>query len=104
MTSTAECCFIKTVERLMHTAMMPNTIFHCWDRQDWKLYGFTFSVSGDAVEIDFACKKRKKFSIVDFIDDTDSELTFESAIKDVFDAVINTKNTEVSNLKLYMMN
>lgn len=72
---------------------------YCWDRQDWKLYGFTFSVSGDAVEIDFACKKRKKFSIVDFIDDTDSELTFESAIKDVFDAVINTKNTEVSNVK-----
>lgn len=72
---------------------------YCWDRQDWKLYGFTFSVSGDVVEIDFACKKRKKFSIVDFIDGTDSEMTFENAIKDVFDAVINTKNTEVSTLK-----
>lgn len=39
---------------------------YCWDRNDWLLYGFTFSVDGDSVSIDFASKKRKKYTIVDF--------------------------------------
>lgn len=32
----------------------------------WNLYGFPYSMDGDHVVIDFACKKRKKYSIVDF--------------------------------------
>lgn len=39
---------------------------YCWDRNDWLLYGFAFSVDGDSVSIDFASKKRKKYTIVDF--------------------------------------
>ena len=40
---------------------------YCWDRTDWKLYGFTYSVDGDVVTVDFESKTRKKFSIVDFV-------------------------------------
>ena len=39
---------------------------YCYDCEDWNLYGFTYSMDGDNVVIDFASKKRKKFSIVDY--------------------------------------
>lgn len=39
---------------------------YCWDRNDWLLYGFTFSVDGDSINIDFDSKKRKKYVIADF--------------------------------------
>lgn len=39
---------------------------YCYDTEDWKLYGFPYSMNGDNVSIDFKCKKRKKFSIIDF--------------------------------------
>lgn len=46
-----------------------DTEIFAYDRQDnWKLYGFTYSMSGDSVVIDFASKKRKKFEIVDFVE------------------------------------
>lgn len=32
----------------------------------WNLYGFPYSMNGDHVVVDFKCKKRKKYSIVDF--------------------------------------
>ena len=39
---------------------------YCWDTVDWLLYGFTYSMDGDAIIIDFESKKRKKYAIVDF--------------------------------------
>lgn len=39
---------------------------YCWDTNDWLLYGFTYSVNGDCIAIDFESKKRKKFVIADF--------------------------------------
>lgn len=39
---------------------------YCYDANDWKLYGFTYSMNGDNVVIDFESKKRMKFAIVDF--------------------------------------
>lgn len=39
---------------------------YCYDTEDWKLYGFPYSMNGDNVTVNFAEKKRKKFSIVDF--------------------------------------
>lgn len=39
---------------------------YCWDRNDWLLYGFTFSTDGDSIKIDFDSKKRKKYIIADF--------------------------------------
>lgn len=39
---------------------------YCWDTSDWLLYGFSYMVNGDAVEIDSNSKKRKKYVVVDF--------------------------------------
>lgn len=39
---------------------------YCWDTEDWLLYGFKYSVDGDAILIDFDSKKRKKYVIADF--------------------------------------
>lgn len=39
---------------------------YCWDTTDWLLYGFTYEMRGDNVDIDFSCKKRKKYVIADF--------------------------------------
>mgnify|MGYP003275647670 CR=1 FL=1 len=72
---------------------------YCWDRADWKLYGFTYSVSGDSIEVDFACKKRKKFSIVDFIDGTEDNMNFELHFKDIVDAVSESDKAKFGNLQ-----
>ena len=39
---------------------------YCWDTNDWLLYGFPYKTNGDSIEIDFECKKRKKYVIADF--------------------------------------
>lgn len=39
---------------------------YCMDTVDWLLYGFTYTVDGDAITIDWDSKSRKKFDIVDF--------------------------------------
>lgn len=39
---------------------------YCVDECDHLLYGFSFSIDGDVVIIDFESKKRKKYEIVDF--------------------------------------
>ena len=36
------------------------------DSEDWKLYGFKYSMNGDNAEIDFESKKRMKYAIVEF--------------------------------------
>ena len=64
----------KTVEREWGTCRLywyadsdfdANEVY-VWDTNDWLLYGFKYSVDGDAVTIDFDSKKRKKFVIADF--------------------------------------
>lgn len=37
---------------------------YCYDCEDWNLYGFSYAMNGDNVEIDFDSKKRMKFAIV----------------------------------------
>lgn len=39
---------------------------YCWDCEDWLLYGFTYTVSGDSVTVDFESRKRMKYAIVEF--------------------------------------
>lgn len=39
---------------------------YCWDTSDWLLYGFSYSIDGDSITIDFESKKRKKYVIADF--------------------------------------
>lgn len=41
-------------------------VVYCWDTEDWLLYGFTYTVDGDSVTVNYADKKRKKYEIVDF--------------------------------------
>ncbi len=43
-------------------------IVYCWDTEDGLLYGFTYTVDGDSVTINYADRKRKKFEIVDFVE------------------------------------
>ena len=55
----------------------------CFDCEDGKLYGFVFAESGDVVSIDFACKKRKKFAIVDFEGEEDAAfVAFSAAVEE----------------------
>lgn len=56
------------------------------DRNDgWNLYGLPYSMNGDHVAIDFACRKRKKYSIVDF---NEGDTTFSH--QKMFEAVAKT--------------
>lgn len=48
---------------------------YCYDHEDWKLYGFSYSKNGDSVSVDFESKKRMKFDIVPF-DEGEQHATF----------------------------
>ncbi len=41
---------------------------YCTDCTDWLLYGFTYSMNGDAVSVDFGSKKRMKLVVADYED------------------------------------
>ena len=43
---------------------------YAFEEPDWTLCGFSYSVDGDKVVVDFASKKRMKFAIVPFVDGT----------------------------------
>lgn len=56
---------------------------YCFDADDhWKLYGFSFSMNGDAVVVDFETKKRMKFAIVEF-DDGEQVMPFDQIFEDI---------------------
>lgn len=63
---------------------------YCTDVEDWRLYGMSYSMNGDAVVIDFESKKRMKWAIVEF-DEGDQPTMFSA----VYDAI--QKNYESSN-------
>lgn len=69
---------------------------YCYDAEDWKLYGFTYSMNGDNIVVDFATKKRKKFLIADF-DEGDLDLTYEHMFKSVADVSASHKETELTS-------
>lgn len=96
-----------------------NEVF-CWDTLDWLLYGFGYSVDGDAVTVDYDSKKRKKFEIVDFDEGEQSSPIAQifSAIREKFDehkemiaeyqhkyqeaeATLSSMSEEVSSLKQF---
>lgn len=64
---------------------------YCWDRVDWLLYGFKYSVNGDTITIDAASKTRKKYSIVDF-----DEGEQNSPFAEIFDQMSRTISEESS--------
>lgn len=73
------------------------TEVYAWDTNDWLLYGFTYTVNGDSVKVDFDTKKRMKYAIEEF-----DEGTQESNIAGVFtemEAQFTQKVTEASELE-----
>lgn len=50
------------------------------DSEDWKIYGFKYTMNGDAVVIDFESKTRKKYAIVDF-DEGEQSAMFEAVVE-----------------------
>lgn len=71
---------------------------YCYDCEDWKLYGFAYSMNGDNVVIDFDSKKRKKFSIVDF-DEGCADFDYKCAFETYGNAIVAFKNAELSRLQ-----
>lgn len=63
----------------------------CWDTNDWLLYGFQYKANGDRIDIDFACKKRKKYVIADF-----DEGEQESPFAEVFEKMKQKVNDDVA--------
>lgn len=55
---------------------------YCFDAEDWKLYGFAYSMNGDNAVIDFESKKRMKFAIVDF-DEGEQTVPFAGIFEEV---------------------
>lgn len=70
---------------------------YCYDCEDWKVYGFPYSMNGDHVVIDFACKKRKKCSFVDF-DEGSPDISYSTAFSVIKEAIINSKNAEINTV------
>ncbi|MGD7047077.1 hypothetical protein [Rossellomorea marisflavi] len=73
---------------------------------DRKIYGFSFTVEGDAVKIDFDSKKRKKVEFVDYVEgetaysvttDEISEYEIKVASKKVEDTFTKDKETVMDN-------
>lgn len=71
---------------------------YCYDCEDWKIYGFPYSMNGDHVVIDFECKKRKKCSFVDF-DEGAPDVCYSKAFEDVKESIVNYKDAEINKVK-----
>lgn len=55
---------------------MESSMVYCEDEENWGLYGFSYSLNGDTVNIDFDSKKRMKWVIAEFNEgDQDSAVT-----------------------------
>ena len=71
---------------------------YCYDCEDWKLYGFTYSMNGDNVVVDFDSKKRKKFSIVDF-DEGSADFNYKYAFEMYGKTVSASKDAEILRIQ-----
>lgn len=68
---------------------------YCFDAEDhWKLYGFTFSMNGDNVVVDFDSKKRMKLAIVEF-NNGEQDIPFDKVFEDI-SAQYTVNNTQWS--------
>ena len=65
---------------------------YAWDRDNWMLYGFTYVMNGDNVQIDVASKKRMKYAIVPF-DEGEQESPFAAVYAEMESKI--TANTEL---------
>lgn len=65
---------------------------YCYDTEDWKLYGFPYSMDGDNITIRFEEKKRKKFAIVDF--DEGEQTAVFARVFDIASAKYNENDSQ----------
>ena len=94
---TVETCFGEMPRYCFADCDMDRNEVYCYDMEDWKLYGFTYSQDGDTVVIDFESKKRKKFVIADFDEGEQTHI-----FKSVFDAAIQAhQNLDASWTEKY---
>lgn len=82
---------------------MTANLVYAYDMMDGKLYGYTFSMRGDSVEINFAAGKRMKFQYVEFEDGADDTQVF-ACMQDLGKACMakfNAINAEKTELALF---
>lgn len=63
---TVETCWGEMCRYIYVDSDFEAGMVYCFDINDWLLYGFKYTMNGDAVDIDYDSKKRYKFSIVEF--------------------------------------
>lgn len=80
-----------------------NKVVYAWDTDDMLLYGFTLTVNGDEVAIDYDSKKRMKYTIVEF-DGAEQGSLFESSFANVKSAFAEKAVAEASLSKLKSAN
>lgn len=66
------------------------------DQCDWNLYGFSFSMDGDHVVIDFASKKRMKVSVEPF-DEGSAESPYKEMFSTIMEKSIAAKESELQS-------
>lgn len=67
------------------------------DTEDWKLYGFAYSMDGDNVVVDFTSKKRMKYAIVEFDEGEQIDVAasvFEMAAEKFNELKASNENTQ----------
>lgn len=72
---------------------------YVFDRQDWKLYGFSFAKNGDSVDINFESKARKKVAFEDFDEGVSTDFSIEGATKEIFEAITTKSKTDIETLQ-----
>lgn len=65
---------------------------YAWDRENWLLYGFAYSMNGDTVKIDMESKKRMKYAIIPF-DEGEQESPFAAIFTELETKI--SANTEL---------
>lgn len=71
---------------------------YCWDSEDWLLYGFTYTMNGDNVVIDFTSKKRMKYVITDF-DEGDQASPIAAAFTQIEKAIQDNADQKATEWK-----
>lgn len=72
-----------------------DNIVIAYDMEDWKLYGFEFTIDGDEVIIDFDSKQRYKVNFIPFDEGEDIDVDFELYPKEAIEYAEREKEKEV---------
>lgn len=76
------------------------SVVYVTDVADWNMYGFSYSMNGDHVVVDFASKKRMKFAIIPF-DEGEQTLAFAKIMADRserYATVVGERDTAAESL------